>query len=89
MLAGVDLPPMARAIREARAQAHLSQVELSAALRVRQSSVSQWERGVTLPSARNLLVLLRVLPALVEALAHMAAPGAPVQTLGSRGLPGP
>ena len=38
---------LSEAIRAARRRAGLSQAELAAALGVRQSSVSQWERGST------------------------------------------
>ncbi len=65
--------PLAVEIREARRRAHMSQVELAAALGIRQSSVSQWERAVTEPSSQNLLDLLRVLPGLAETLAAVAA----------------
>jgi transcriptional regulator with XRE-family HTH domain len=49
---------LGRAIRIARRAANLSQSETAAALGVRQSSVSQWERGITLPKTRHLLQLL-------------------------------
>jgi HTH-type transcriptional regulator/antitoxin HipB len=49
------------AIRAARRRAGLSQAELAAALGVRQSSVSQWERGSTRPSTDHLLALTSVL----------------------------
>ncbi len=52
------------AIREARLAAGLSQEDLAGVLGVRQSSVSQWERGTTVPATRHLLGLLRVLGAL-------------------------
>ncbi len=45
------------AIREARCAAGLSQHDLAAALEVRQSSVSQWERGATAPATMHLLGL--------------------------------
>jgi transcriptional regulator with XRE-family HTH domain len=51
------------AIRQARLAARLSQEELAGALGVRQSSVSQWERGTTAPATYHLLGLLRVLDA--------------------------
>jgi transcriptional regulator with XRE-family HTH domain len=44
-------------IRSARRRAGLSQVELAELLGVRQSSVSQWERGSTKPSTVHLLSL--------------------------------
>ena len=46
----------------------MSQVELAELLGIRQSSVSQWERGATEPSTQNLLDLMRRLPGLAEAL---------------------
>jgi transcriptional regulator with XRE-family HTH domain len=48
---------LSRAIRTARRRAGLSQVELAELLGVRQSSVSQWERGSTKPSTVHLLTL--------------------------------
>jgi DNA-binding XRE family transcriptional regulator len=64
------LPAMAVVIRSARKEARMNQWELARAVGVRQSSVSQWERGVTQPSARNLVDLLRVLPGLAERLSN-------------------
>ncbi|HZD74286.1 MAG TPA: helix-turn-helix transcriptional regulator [Actinomycetota bacterium] len=70
---------LATKIRQARKRAGMSQVELAAALGIRQSSVSQWERGVTEPSTQNLLDLMSVLPGLAEILtattAQRANPG--------------
>jgi transcriptional regulator with XRE-family HTH domain len=51
------------AIREARQAAGLSQEDLAGALGVRQSSVSQWERGTTAPATPHLLGLFRTLGA--------------------------
>jgi transcriptional regulator with XRE-family HTH domain len=48
---------LSKAIRSARRRAGLSQVELAELLGVRQSSVSQWERGSTKPSTVHLLTL--------------------------------
>jgi transcriptional regulator with XRE-family HTH domain len=48
---------LSKAIRRARRRAGLSQVELAELLGVRQSSVSQWERGSTKPSTVHLLSL--------------------------------
>jgi transcriptional regulator with XRE-family HTH domain len=56
------------AIRQARLAARLSQEDLAGALGVRQSSVSQWERGTTAPATCHLLGLLRVLGALLARL---------------------
>ena len=56
------------AIREARLAAGLSQEDLAGTLGVRQSSVSQWERGTTAPATCHLLGLLRVLGALLARL---------------------
>lgn len=52
---------LSEAIRAARRRAGLSQAELAAALGVRQSSVSQWERGSTRPSTDHLLALTSIL----------------------------
>ncbi len=50
-------------IRAARRQAGMSQVELAERLGLAQSSVSQWEKGVTQPSTRHMLTLLQMFPA--------------------------
>jgi transcriptional regulator with XRE-family HTH domain len=56
------------AIREARRAAGMAQEDLAAALGVRQSSVSQWERGTTAPTTRHLLGLLGLLGELLVGL---------------------
>ncbi len=53
--------PLAEAIRQARQRAGLSQAELAELLGLRQSSVSQWERGVTKPKTVHLLALAAAL----------------------------
>ena len=55
-------------IRAARRRAGLSQAELAAQLGLAQSSVSQWEKGVTQPSTRHLLRLLQMFSASVAEL---------------------
>ena len=77
-------PPLADAIRAARVEACMNQVELAAALGVRQSSVSQWERGVTKPLTPNLLALMRLLPGLADQLGDAADDASK-----PRGLPRP
>jgi transcriptional regulator with XRE-family HTH domain len=57
----MDDTQLSTTIREVRKRAQLSQEELAARLGVRQSSISQWERGVTAPSTRHLLDLGSVL----------------------------
>jgi transcriptional regulator with XRE-family HTH domain len=52
---------LSEAIRAARRRAGLSQAELAELLGVRQSSVSQWERGSTKPSTVHLLALTATL----------------------------
>jgi transcriptional regulator with XRE-family HTH domain len=52
---------LSEAIRSARRRAGLSQVELADLLGVRQSSISQWERGSTRPSTMHLLALASAL----------------------------
>jgi transcriptional regulator with XRE-family HTH domain len=52
---------LSEAIRAARRRAGLSQAELAELLGVRQSSVSQWERGSTRPSSVHLLALAAAL----------------------------
>jgi transcriptional regulator with XRE-family HTH domain len=53
----IDQSYLSKAIRSARRRAGLSQVELAELVGVRQSSVSQWERGSTKPSTVHLLTL--------------------------------
>src|SRR6266545_4619264 len=65
--------PLAAAIRVARQQADLSQGELAERLGIRQSSVSQWERGTTEPTGRRLIGLMGELPGLAEALKNISA----------------
>jgi Helix-turn-helix len=60
--------PFAAAIRVARQKASLSQGELADRLGIRQSSISQWERGATEPTGRRLVELMGQLPGLAEAL---------------------
>jgi DNA-binding transcriptional regulator YiaG len=64
---------LAAAIHQARKRAGMSQVELAELLGIRQSSVSQWERGATEPSTHNLLDLMRRLPGLAAALSATTA----------------
>jgi transcriptional regulator with XRE-family HTH domain len=52
---------LSEAVRAARRRAGLSQAELAELLGVRQSSVSQWERGSTRPSTVHLLALTAAL----------------------------
>jgi DNA-binding transcriptional regulator YiaG len=61
------------AIRISRKRAGMNQKDLAAAVGVRQSSISQWERGVTKPTTGNLLDLMRVLPGLADALPTVGA----------------
>ncbi len=63
------LSPTAAALRQARQRVGLSQAELAEALGIRQSSVSQWERGQTVPSGPHLVRLLGELPTLAALLA--------------------
>lgn len=63
---------LATAIRVARQQADLSQGELAERLGIRQSSVSQWERGTTEPTGRRLVGLMGELPGLAEILKGMS-----------------
>jgi len=65
--------PLAGAILSARIRAGMGQHALAKALGVRQSSVSQWERGVTKPSGLRLVDLMRELPALADALSSESA----------------
>lgn len=46
----------------------MSQSELAERLGIRQSSISQWERGATEPTGRRLLELIGELPGLADAL---------------------
>jgi DNA-binding XRE family transcriptional regulator len=65
--------PLATAIRMARKEADLSQGKLAERLGVRQSSVSQWERGTTEPAGQRLLDLMRELSGLADALKSAAS----------------
>ncbi len=56
------------AIRRARAVAGVSQQRVAEAVGVQQSSVSQWERGVTNPSGWHMDCLRRALPDLAALL---------------------
>ena len=66
--------PLATAIRMARQQASMSQGELAEHLGIRQSSISQWERGATEPTGQRLLALMGELPGLPEALKSASGP---------------
>jgi transcriptional regulator with XRE-family HTH domain len=69
---------LSEAIRSARRGADLSQLQLAELLGVRQSSVSQWERGSTRPSTVHLLALAAVLKAsLLDFVAPAAEPESP------------
>ena len=68
---------LSEAIRSARRRADLSQLQLAELLGVRQSSVSQWERGSTKPSTVHLLALAAVLKA---TLLDFAAPASNAAT---------
>jgi transcriptional regulator with XRE-family HTH domain len=69
--AGTDRP-LATAIRLARRRAEISQGELAERLGIRQSSVSQWERGTTEPTGRRLVALIGELPGLADILKEMS-----------------
>jgi transcriptional regulator with XRE-family HTH domain len=62
------LPDLAGWIRAARRGAGLSQAQLAARFDLAQSSVSQWEKGVTQPTTTHLLRLLQMFPASVAEL---------------------
>jgi DNA-binding XRE family transcriptional regulator len=77
---------LSEAICAARRRAGLSQAELAAALGVRQSSVSQWERGSTRPSTDHLLALTSILrTTLLDFSAAAAAGGGDQDGSGGRG----
>jgi transcriptional regulator with XRE-family HTH domain len=48
------------AIQTARRAAQMSQEEVASSVGVKQSSVSQWEHGLTAPKTRHLLLLLKL-----------------------------
>jgi transcriptional regulator with XRE-family HTH domain len=50
----------------------MSQGELAERLGIRQSSVSQWERGTTGPTGRRLVDLIAELPGLADILKEMS-----------------
>lgn len=72
---------LSKAIRSARRRAGLSQVELADLLGVRQSSVSQWERGATKPSTTHLLNLAARLGCSLVELAGAADTATPVASV--------
>jgi transcriptional regulator with XRE-family HTH domain len=77
---------LSEAIRSARRRADLSQLQLAELLGVRQSSVSQWERGSTRPSTVHLLALAAVLKAsLLDFAAPAAEPPSPPNGDGATG----
>lgn len=59
---------LGEAIRVARRAAGLTQEAVAHALEVRQSSVSQWERGATVPRTLHLIDLMRLCGAELVAL---------------------
>ncbi len=65
--------PIATAIRAARQLAGLSQYQVAELVGVKQTSVSQWEWGHTVPSGLRMVRLLRALPDLGELLDMPAA----------------
>jgi DNA-binding XRE family transcriptional regulator len=68
-----SLARLAGAIRRARVAANLRQHELAEQLGVTQSSVSQWERGLTDPGIGHFLEMVRLLgPSLLEVVALAA-----------------
>ncbi len=74
---------LSEAIRAARRRAGLSQAELAELLGVRQSSVSQWERGSTRPSTVHLLALTAALKcSLLDFSGAATGPGAEAATAG-------
>jgi transcriptional regulator with XRE-family HTH domain len=77
---------LSEAIRAARRRAGLSQAELAAALGVRQSSVSQWERGSTRPSTDHLLALTSILRTTLLDFSAAAAAGGAGDGSGGQGL---
>ncbi|MEO7867226.1 MAG: helix-turn-helix transcriptional regulator [Candidatus Eisenbacteria bacterium] len=61
-------PKVPNTIRKYRLQLSLTQRELATLLGIRPSTISQWERGLTCPSARLLLRLAKALSTLAESL---------------------
>ena len=51
----------AERLKEARIQNKIGQVELAERCNVKQSCVSKWERGVTLPDAEMIVTICEVL----------------------------
>jgi len=56
------------AIRKYRLQLGMTQRELARLLKIRPATVSEWERGISCPSAGPLLRLAKILNTLAEAL---------------------
>ncbi len=61
-------PKNPNTIRKYRLQLGLTQRELAAFLHIRPATISEWERGLTCPSAAPLLRLAKSLNTLAEAL---------------------
>lgn len=59
---------VAEALREARVRKRLTQRELATRLRVSQSTISFWERGIETPSVEHIVALATELPEVVEGL---------------------
>ncbi len=51
----------AERLRESRMQNRISQIELAKKCNVKQSCVSKWERGATLPDAETLFTICEIL----------------------------
>ncbi len=62
-----------RAIRAAREQKGLTQVDLAEQLGVSQSTISFWERGIEAPSLENQVKLVTLIPEIIDLLAENEA----------------
>lgn len=51
----------AERLKESRIQNNLGQIELAELCNVKQSCISKWERGVTLPDAETIFTLCEIL----------------------------
>lgn len=63
-------------LRELRKEKHLTQCQLAKKVKVDQTAISQWERGITKPSLNNLLLLSEILDCDIDKLIKNISKGA-------------
>ena len=62
-------------LRELRKNKHLTQCQLAKKIKVDQTAISQWERGITRPSLNNLLMLSEILDCDIDKLVKNISKG--------------